>query len=490
MAGKNPDTVPVEGAVVTVHWLRQIGDAPDVQAENSLHRSGRLRLISGVFQPFDSEGREMLDESIAFKRRADAETAYREFILKEIDTQDLRRGRLAAAVRAGDVAQTLRVLAGDICFWAFNLKDHLLHTATHLAKDPSFVRMVDVPEGAPVQYLPGWLVRDWIGASDAVDLLEFHKSPEYAQSFSARLDRLYEAAMALAGYLNKYVAQHRGEDVEGLLVLDEMRKDLKHLALRHVEHLDRVAAQFDAAKAAVQVPPVATSTPVSSGVAPASCGSDEKLQEPRSFQGGEVVFLADHVELCGVDICSGPRSQKRRRILQLLCMKEASGRFKPYSGEELAVALGPKCGQGTVAGAIRDLRDEIMAALRTNGNLLCGHKDVILSRGRGYRLAESITVAGGDHGAEDAGDTDDDLDDPGACLVLNAPDDPAVGRATWILERLAEGAQLRAPDVAQHFRCSVKTAQRALKALRGEGKIEFVGASRTGYYRLRQRPGE
>ena len=53
-------------------------------------------------------------------------------------------------------------------------------------------------------------------------------------------------------------------------------------------------------------------------------------------------------------------------------------------------------------------------------------------------------------------------------------------------ERLAAGHQLKAPAVAEQFDCSIKTAQRDLTALRDEGKIEFVGAPRTGYYRLRR----
>jgi predicted DNA-binding transcriptional regulator YafY len=50
---------------------------------------------------------------------------------------------------------------------------------------------------------------------------------------------------------------------------------------------------------------------------------------------------------------------------------------------------------------------------------------------------------------------------------------------------LAAERRLNARDVAKQFGCSVKTAQRDLAALRDEEKIEFVGAARTGYYRLR-----
>ena len=42
--------------------------------------------------------------------------------------------------------------------------------------------------------------------------------------------------------------------------------------------------------------------------------------------------------------------------------------------------------------------------------------------------------------------------------------------------------------VAEHFSCSLTTAQRDLKALKDEGKIEFVGSTRTGHYRLANPP--
>jgi len=59
-----------------------------------------------------------------------------------------------------------------------------------------------------------------------------------------------------------------------------------------------------------------------------------------------------------------------------------------------------------------------------------------------------------------------------------------VARTAWILQRLADRVQLKAPAVAEHFKCSLKTAQRDPAALIEEGKIEYCGAPRTGYYYL------
>jgi len=68
--------------------------------------------------------------------------------------------------------------------------------------------------------------------------------------------------------------------------------------------------------------------------------------------------------------------------------------------------------------------------------------------------------------------------------VPNVPDDAASPRQAWILQRLAAGDQLKAPAVAKQFDCSRKTALRDLQALKDEGQIEYVGAARTGNYRL------
>ena len=274
LAGSNPETVPAEGSVISVHWLVQAGEEPDVKVARQCE-SCRLRVASGAFDPIDTSSRDLLDENIAFEKRAKFDKEYREFVLREIESQEHRRQHLAAAVRIGDVAKTLRIVAEDLCYWAGNLKQHLLHQVSHLAKDPSFVRMRDVPEDAPFRVYETWILREWIGSHEAFDLLEFHKGPEYARSFSARLDRLHEARAEFAKLLVQYTVETRGEDVQGIFALDEIRKDLKHKAIWLAEHLDRVAMQFDAAKSLSQNQGTVTST--SPPHAFASHGGDPKF---------------------------------------------------------------------------------------------------------------------------------------------------------------------------------------------------------------------
>jgi hypothetical protein len=229
-------------------------------------------------------------------------------------------------------------------------------------------------------------------------------------------------------------------------------------------------------------------------------------QEPpqiRPFAGGELVFFADRVELCGADICSGPRCDTRRQLLELLS-QQIDGRYVGCSGEEIALSLKLAGGAVAVAGLVRDLRDEIVASLRDQAGIACDRQDVVLSRGAGYRLSPSISVSreipsvqgtapgpsvrdGPNRGDPDRDDPDDpDRDDP------DVPDDSSgasAARQAWILEQLADNRELRAPDVARQFRCSLTTAKRALQALKRAGRIVFVGEARTGSYRLNRPQG-
>jgi biotin operon repressor len=68
--------------------------------------------------------------------------------------------------------------------------------------------------------------------------------------------------------------------------------------------------------------------------------------------------------------------------------------FKPSgipSGTKLAEKLRISGGQNAIAEAIKDFRDTVEEQLKARG-ICCGRKDVVLSGGTGYRLAEGITV--------------------------------------------------------------------------------------------------
>lgn len=231
----------------------------------------------------------------------------------------------------------------------------------------------------------------------------------------------------------------------------------------------------------------------------------EEHQEPRVFSGGKMVFYPDRVELCGVDICSGSRCERYRRTLDLLAKKNRNGGFTSCSGEVLAKAVGVSPGEkdakkqeGSAAGLIRHLRSRIRKALRSQANLECGKTDVILSGGPKYRFSDRLSVH---HEVQPDNADITDTDGTGNVSdVRNARNDrndddrdvrntTQQDRRAWILQRLAEEHPLKAPDVVEQFKCGLKTAERDLKYLKDKGEIEFVGAPRTGNYRLPEAPG-
>lgn len=234
--------------------------------------------------------------------------------------------------------------------------------------------------------------------------------------------------------------------------------------------------------------------------APAANEMPKEPATPRAFSGGPMVFSENQIQLCGVVIDHHKRSDKVRKLLELL-LEKRNGSFVPYSGEELAQLLECPGGQNSVGRLVGDLRNRISEALRKELNIECGPEDVILSRGPGYRLKDWITVQDGES-AQDQGRpgattaTDDPNRDPNREPNRDPnrdPDDPkdvAATRRRWILQQLAINRRLRAPNVIRQFDCSLATAKRDLQMLKNAGTIEFVGKPRTGYYRLTTPPGQ
>jgi hypothetical protein len=250
--------------------------------------------------------------------------------------------------------------------------------------------------------------------------------------------------------------------------------------------------------------------------APPSPTEDVAAPTLTPFQHSDMVFFPDRVTLCGATICSGRRSERQRKVLDLLRLKNADGRFQAYSSKSLAEKVGLK-DPGGVPGLIRDLRAQISKRLREQVGIDCGPEDVILSGDEGYRFPANLSVQdGGDSGGghlqchtagvavendadRDAVDPDRDADggadrgadDPDHGADDGAGHDPvaeadgsAAVRQKWILDELSKGRELKAPGIAKELKCSRRTAQRDLNALKAAGKIEHVGPSRTGHYRL------
>jgi len=237
---------------------------------------------------------------------------------------------------------------------------------------------------------------------------------------------------------------------------------------------------------------------------------------PVPFEGGEMVFYSDRVELCGVKIVGDTGTGQSRMILDLLKRKRDAVRYVYMSGEALAKSIGAG-GIGVVTGCMRTIRKNATDRLMEMLGVRVGNEDVIVNDGvHGYCLKEWITVrdetnqaaavpspagrdadgAGGDADGDTDAEPDRDTDEPdegardtdGREPDTDRPahDTDAGGerRRQRILELLQANQGLQAPTIASRVRCSLATAKREMAALRKAGVVEFVGHARTGHYRL------
>lgn len=78
-------------------------------------------------------------------------------------------------------------------------------------------------------------------------------------------------------------------------------------------------------------------------------------------------------------------------------------------------------------------------------------------------------------------DRDDDRDRGGAAGLAQAS--PA-DRQAWFLDALARDARVAASELMEAWGVSEKTARRDIAALAARGLVEFVGARRSGRYRM------
>ncbi|GEM_PF-313519 len=199
--------------------------------------------------------------------------------------------------------------------------------------------------------------------------------------------------------------------------------------------------------------------------------------EPKPFEAGVLAFHATHVELEGIKVCGDAESGRIRKILDELRHLDARGRFVAHGGGSLAKKIGCEDrGQNGIAEAVRDFRKHVSEVMLEEANVAVGPRDVIESKGRGYRLSGRISIGTGN---DPKRDRDHASGDP-----VNDPNgDPLNERQEWVLAQLKEGKQLRIDHLANQFPRSKTTAKRDLTDLRRRGLIEFEGSPRTGYWR-------
>lgn len=206
------------------------------------------------------------------------------------------------------------------------------------------------------------------------------------------------------------------------------------------------------------------------------------LKPERPFQGGELIFYRDRIELCGVAVVSSGRSSQMWTVLDTLKQRLDERRYKAFSCNTLADIVGCDGGQGSVAGSVRDFRRHVAETLGRELGVMVERDDVIETSNAGYRLNARIVVkdlrnTGSRHATDGRPNANCDP-------VNTGSDDPAIERRRRIVAELGKGEHLRAPALADRLGCSHSTVKRELEALKAEGRITFVGPSKTGYYKL------
>ena len=200
------------------------------------------------------------------------------------------------------------------------------------------------------------------------------------------------------------------------------------------------------------------------------------LKPEKPFSGGELVFYEDRIELCGVTVVTG-KSCQMWGILDRLKQRLDEKRYKAFPGSALAGS-----GQNSVAGSIRDFRRNVSEQLGRELGLKVEAHDVIETSKAGYRLNAQIAV-------KDLRNTGSRLRVDSRAIGNHDPvnagsEDPAIVRQNQIMALIHSGERLRVPGFAEKLGCSYTTAKREIDALKADGRIEFVGPSKTGHYTL------
>ncbi len=239
------------------------------------------------------------------------------------------------------------------------------------------------------------------------------------------------------------------------------------------------------------------------------------VSAPQRFSGGELHFGRSRVTLNSVTVLINSKAKLMRLILEELSDRNSLGQYVALSGPELADRLMNERGSNAIAGAIKSFRVHAAKAVHDRHGIEVGPSDVICSGGPGYRLNDWITVTFADREAAGASGDDQqpspattstalahsqgsahkpitaasdsaDASKPVILLsdIASISDATQSARRQWIVSQLRLQRKLRTPDIARELGCSLKTVRTDIDALRESGRIEFVGASKSGYYQL------
>lgn len=197
----------------------------------------------------------------------------------------------------------------------------------------------------------------------------------------------------------------------------------------------------------------------------------KSLKPEKPFTGGELTFYEDWIELCGITVVTNGKSCRMWGILDALKQRLNENRYKAFPG----IALAGKGGQNNVGGSIRDFRRNVAELLGCELGVLVKSHDVIESSNSGYRLKNWIIVK--DMRQVAGAQT-------GSGRIEAVAQDTESERQERIVGLIRAGERLRVPGFAKRLYCSYSTAKRAVDALKADGHIIFVGATKTGHYDL------
>jgi CheY-like chemotaxis protein len=195
----------------------------------------------------------------------------------------------------------------------------------------------------------------------------------------------------------------------------------------------------------------------------------------KPFKGGVLKFSEHSVECMGI-ICAGEsESTLIRKILDILRQKNAEGRYRAFSGEELAKLTICEGLQNGIFGAVRDFRKTMSGLFELELKIKLCENDIIETTSSGYRFNQHIEIV--------------DAPSNGVPAKPPVPLPPQTGknaktedRQAWIMEQLNRGVSIKVADILRAFGCSGRTAIRDINKLKKQGRLEFVGKPMDGRY--------
>lgn len=207
------------------------------------------------------------------------------------------------------------------------------------------------------------------------------------------------------------------------------------------------------------------------------------------FAGGTIVYRPDRIEMLGRVVTEESHRGNFWKVLQCIRRKNGDGRFKAFSGRNLAQHFkGNGASQNTVSSCVADLRQRFVDVLAEAG-VEAGEEDVILSGGSGYRFKEWIKIAAHDDaaGREPTGEMKTPAQAETPVTTATPTGTPLSDRQFWTIDQLRGGAKLQRVDLEKQFHVTSKTAKRDLADLLKRGLIVFVRKPRPGHYALAKR---